>query len=34
VRAGYNPADAAKAAGITGVKHSGASPVTVQPEGL
>lgn len=34
VRAGYNPADAAKAAGITGVKHSGAAPVTVQPEGL
>jgi len=34
VRAGYNPADAAKAAGISGVKHTGASPVTVQPEGL
>jgi hypothetical protein len=32
VAAGYNPADAAKAAGITGVKHNGASPVTPQPE--
>ncbi len=34
VAAGYNPADAAKAAGITGVKHNGASPVTPQSEGL
>lgn len=34
VRAGYDPADAAKVAGIKSVKHTGAAPVTVQPEGM
>ena len=33
VRAGYDPADAAKIAGIKSIKHTGAAPVTVQPEG-
>ncbi len=34
VRAGYDPVDAARIAGITTIKHTGAAPVTVQPEGL
>ena len=34
VRAGYDPADAAKIAGIKSIKHTGAAPVTVQPEGI
>jgi HK97 family phage portal protein len=34
VRAGYDPIDAAKVAGISPIKHTGAAPVTVQPEVL
>jgi hypothetical protein len=34
IRAGFEPLDSAKVAGLPPIKHSGAAPVTVQPEPL
>jgi len=34
IRAGFEPLDSAKVAGLPPIKHSGAAPITVQPEPL